>query len=78
MNLYELQCREVVDVLTDYFEGVLPVERRVVLEQHLLFCAGCTEYVDQLRTSIELTGRLQEPDVPAPVMARLTSMFTER
>jgi len=78
MNLYELQCREVVDVLTDYFEGVLPVERRVVLEQHLLFCAGCTEYVDQLRTSIELTGRLQEADVPAPVMARLTSMFTER
>jgi hypothetical protein len=78
MNLYELQCREVVDVLTDYFEGVLPVERRVVLEQHLLFCAGCTEYVDQLRTSIELTGRLQEADVPATVMARLTSMFTER
>lgn len=78
MNLYELQCREVVDVLTDYFEGVLPVERRVVLEQHLLFCAGCTEYVDQLRTSIELTGRLPQADVPAPVMARLTSMFTER
>ena len=77
MNLYDLQCREVIDLLTDYFEGALPAERRVVLEQHLLMCAGCTAYVEQLRTSIDLTGRLQEQDVPAAVMARLVRMFEE-
>lgn len=78
MNLYELQCREVVDILTDYLEGALPAERRVVLEQHLLFCDGCSAYVDQLRASIALTGRLQEADVPAPVMDRLVRAFAER
>lgn len=78
MNLYDLQCRQVVELLTDYFEGALPMEQRVVLEQHLLFCEGCANYVGQLRTSIDLTGRLQEADVPPSVMDRLLLMFSER
>jgi anti-sigma factor RsiW len=77
VNLYELQCREVVEVLTEYFDGALPADRRVVLEQHLLFCDGCARYVEQLRTSIDLTGRLRETDVPEPVMDRLLAMFAE-
>ena len=78
MNLYDLQCRHVVDLLTDYFEGALPSGERVVLEQHLLMCEGCTSYVDQLRRSIDLTGRLTAEDVPEPVMGRLLRMFEER
>lgn len=78
MNRDEVQCREVVGVLSDYFEGALPVEQRAALEQHLLMCEGCTNYVDQMRTSIRLTGRLQEEDVPAPVMEKMLQMFRER
>ena len=78
MNLYELHCRHVVEVLTDYFEDALPAEQRVVLEQHLLFCDGCARFVEQLRASMDLTGRLQEADVPAPVMDRLVELFSER
>lgn len=78
MNLYDLQCREVVDLLTAYFDGDLDPNERVLLEQHLLMCESCSTYVDQLRTSISLTGRLQPEDVPAPVMDRLLRMFEER
>lgn len=78
MKRDDVRCREVVDVLSDYFEGALPVEQRALLEQHLLFCEGCSNYVDQMRTSIRLTGRLQEEDVPAPVMDKVLQMFSER
>lgn len=78
MNRDDVQCREVVEVLSDYFEGALPTEQRAALEQHLLTCEGCSTYVDQMRTSIRLTGRLQEEDVPSPVMDKLLQMFRER
>ncbi|HEX6517650.1 MAG TPA: zf-HC2 domain-containing protein [Nocardioidaceae bacterium] len=78
MNADDVLCREVVDVLTDYLEGALPAEQRVALEQHLVFCEGCSRYVTQLRTSIELVGRLQEQDVPPQVMDRVRRMFQER
>ena len=74
----DVQCREVVDVLTDYLEGALPAEERAALEQHLLLCQGCSRFVDQLRTSIALTGRLQEADVPPQVMDRVLLMLRGR
>ncbi|MBY9076579.1 zf-HC2 domain-containing protein [Nocardioides sp. WL0053] len=74
----EVQCREVVNVLTDYLDGALPAEQRAALEQHLLTCEGCTNYVDQMRTSIGLTGRLQEEDVPQAVMDKVLQMFQDR
>ncbi|HSE08795.1 MAG TPA: zf-HC2 domain-containing protein [Nocardioidaceae bacterium] len=78
MNPDDVQCREVVSVLTDYLEGALPAEQRAALEQHLLTCEGCTNYVAQMRTSIGLTGRLKEEDVPEPVMDKVLQMFQER
>lgn len=78
MKRDDVRCQEVVRLLSDYFEGALPVEQRAALEQHLLFCEGCTNYVEQMRTSIRLTGRLQEEDVPSPVMDKVLEMFRER
>lgn len=78
MKRDEVLCREVVEVLTDYLEGALPVEQRVALEQHLLLCEGCANHVEQLRTTIALTGRLREEEVPPQVMERVLRMFEER
>jgi hypothetical protein len=78
MNLYELQCREVVEVLTDYLEDAVPAPQRVVLEQHLLFCEGCERYLAQLRTSIALTGQHLEEDVPAAVLDGLLDLLARR
>lgn len=74
----DVRCSEVVTVLTDYFDGALPADERVALEQHLLFCEGCVSFVEQLRTTVGLTGRLVQEDVPTPVMDRLLQMFGER
>ena len=74
----DVRCSEVVDVLTDYLDGALPPDQRVALEQHLLFCEGCVSFVEQMRTTVGLTGRLAQEDVPQPVMDRVLRMFQER
>lgn len=78
MNRDEVQCREVVAVLTDYLEGVLPVEERVALEQHLLICEGCTNFLAQLRTSIALTGVPEVDEVPPQLMDTVLRMYLQR
>jgi anti-sigma factor RsiW len=70
-----LSCREVVDLLSDYLEDVLPAPIRARVDAHLETCPDCTAYVAQLRTTIGLLGRLREEDVPRPVLDELAQAF---
>jgi len=73
----ELACIELVEVLTDYLEGTMPARKRRLLEQHLTACDGCTAHVEQMRTTIALTGRLEPDDVPAEIEERLLVAFRD-
>ncbi|HKE99711.1 MAG TPA: zf-HC2 domain-containing protein [Actinomycetes bacterium] len=66
MSVRELTCKEVVELLGDYLEGALPGEERERVESHLAGCEACSTYLEQLRTTIRLTGRLpEEPSAEA-------------
>jgi anti-sigma factor RsiW len=67
----ELSCREVVEILGDYLDGAMTPEDRARLEQHLADCDGCTAYLEQLRITIRLSGRLSEEAVSPEAMAPL-------
>jgi hypothetical protein len=56
-----LACQELVDLVTDYLDDVLPPGRRDGVESHLADCDGCTEYVRQIRTAIDALGGLRQP-----------------
>ena len=71
----EMACIEVVEVVTDYLEGVMPARKRRLLEQHLIGCDGCEAYIEQMRRTIETTGRLREEDVPPELEERLLAAF---
>ena len=71
----ELACIELVEVITDYLEGAMPARKRQLLEQHLTACDGCTAYVEQMRRTIETTGRLRAEDVPPELEERLLVAF---
>jgi hypothetical protein len=49
----ELVCQDVVEVVTDYLDGALPADRSDDFESHLAECDGCTEYVGQIRTTVD-------------------------
>ncbi len=61
----KLACKEVVELVTDYLEGVLLPEHRAQLEEHLADCPGCRNYIEQVRLTISMLHNLaQEPVFP--------------
>jgi anti-sigma factor RsiW len=65
----DLVCQQMVELITDYLEGTLPRSQRRRFDAHLEGCEHCTEYLEQMRTTIRLTGRLQAEDL-SPEMRR--------
>lgn len=53
-GLDELACKELVELVTDYLEGVLPPELRRKLQRHVASCDGCTEYLRQIRATVRV------------------------
>ena len=56
------RCRELVEILTEFLEGALEERTRTQVEQHLVLCPGCTEYLRQFRATIGATRKLAEED----------------
>ena len=52
----DLSCNELVELVTDYFDGALAPYDRARFEAHLDECTGCARYVEQIRTTIAVTG----------------------
>jgi anti-sigma factor RsiW len=59
----ELSCHELVELVTDYLDGALERRARARFEAHIRACRDCTAYLEQIRTTIRLTGRLRADDL---------------
>ena len=73
----EVACRELVELVTDYLEDAIPERDRARLEAHLAGCEGCTAYLEQMRTTIRLAGRLTEQALPEQTCAALLEVFRD-
>ncbi len=57
-----LKCNAVTELVTDYAEGALPFGTRLGVRFHLILCAMCRNYVDQVeKTRRLLRGRAMQP-----------------
>jgi anti-sigma factor RsiW len=68
-------CRELVEVITGYLDGTLPDVDRLRFDEHLATCPHCTAYLDQMRTTLRLTGRLSHDDIPDATREDLLQVF---
>ena len=77
-DVAHLTCSELVEVLTEYLEGVLDPAQRADIERHIVLCAGCARYVGQMDTTLRLLGLLvdDEPEMDPPA-AWLGPLFRE-
>jgi predicted anti-sigma-YlaC factor YlaD len=73
----DLTCRELVELVTDYLEGALSQRDRLDFERHLVWCSWCRDYLDQMRMSIELTGRSAQEEPPSPLREQLLDAFRD-
>jgi predicted MFS family arabinose efflux permease len=56
----DIACRELVALITDYLDGILPAGWRAGLDRHLADCDGCTTYLEQIRVTIDALAGLGE------------------
>jgi anti-sigma factor RsiW len=57
-----MRCREFVELVTDYLDGVLAPAERLRFEAHLDECPWCGRYFEQMRVTISVLGRLDRAD----------------
>jgi hypothetical protein len=72
-----LTCSELVELVTEYLDASMPAGERVRFEEHLVYCPGCVSYLDQMRHTISLVGRLTEETIPEPAAQRLLAVFRD-
>lgn len=73
----ELTCKELVELVTEYLEGTLPENVRARVEAHLAGCNGCTNYLEQMRQTIQLTGKLREENLTPGQRDELLHLFRD-
>jgi len=73
----DLACHELVELVTDYLENALSPLERARLELHLDQCAGCREYLAQMRQTIQAVGQLGVDSIEPAMRDRLLQVFRE-
>jgi anti-sigma factor RsiW len=71
----ELVCQEMVELITDYLEGALSRSQRRRFDAHLAGCEHCTEYLEQMRATIRLTGRLSAEDLTPEMQEEFADLY---
>ncbi len=74
-DVEHLTCKEFVEVLTDYLEDVLDADERAEVERHIVICRGCADYLEQMRSTIDLLGRIAAEDRADPQTDALLGTF---
>lgn len=70
-----LACREAVSLMTAYLDGALPALDIERLEQHLAACPHCSEYLAQIRATIDALGRVEPEDLSDDALDELVALY---
>jgi anti-sigma factor RsiW len=65
----------VVELVTDYLEGTLSRRERRRFESHLRACPNCTAYLQQIKTTVQLTGTIEWEELTPEAQADLTDLY---
>ena len=73
----KMTCKDLVELVTDYLEGTLPDDVHMSMERHLPGCDGCTNYLEQMRQTIRLTGQVREETLSPQQHDDLLQLFRD-
>jgi hypothetical protein len=59
---YEISCRKLADLTTEYLEGAMSARVRTTFEQHAVLCDACSVHLDQLRATRRILAGLAAAD----------------
>jgi anti-sigma factor RsiW len=71
-----LTCKQLVELVTDYFEDALTPAERDRFDAHVAVCPGCEHYLEQMRTTMRLVRSTDELE-ERPEVAQLLELFRD-
>ena len=71
----ELTCQELVELVTDYLEGALDEPTSARVAAHLADCDGCADYVEEMRATVSMLGRVETSSLDQAALAELMAAF---
>ncbi|HEY1933337.1 MAG TPA: hypothetical protein VGG99_15095 [Acetobacteraceae bacterium] len=70
-------CRDMSELVTDHLEHALPPGKRLGVWLHLLLCAACRQYFEQMRTTVRLLAAGLRPPPPPEVEAKVVARLPD-
>jgi predicted anti-sigma-YlaC factor YlaD len=74
-NQKELNCQEVVELVTDYLEQALLPETQAQFEDHIEKCHGCNTFLEQVQQTIMMLRKLSEQQTFPETKQDLVEIF---
>jgi predicted anti-sigma-YlaC factor YlaD len=75
VNKNQLNCQEVVELVTDYLEQALLPEMQAQFEEHIAECPGCDTYLEQVQQTILMLRKLTEQQMFPKTKQELVEIF---
>ena len=70
-----LVCRQAVELMADYLDARLSASDMQRVEAHLADCPHCSEYLAQLRVTIDALGHAEPDDLPDDAIDELVNLY---
>lgn len=70
-----LVCRQAVELMADYLDARLSASDMQRVEAHLAGCPHCSEYLAQLRVTIDALGHAEPDDLPDDAIDELVNLY---
>lgn len=77
VSVEEMPCNELVERVTDYLEGALDGITMARLREHLMVCASCEEYINEVRLAVRVASELSTERISASLDANLLAIYRE-
>jgi anti-sigma factor RsiW len=71
----EMDCNELVELVTAFLDDALDPETRARVEAHLADCEGCANYVQQFRQTVRTVGKISDDELDPAFRNRLLDAF---
>jgi predicted anti-sigma-YlaC factor YlaD len=75
VNQNQLNCQEVVELVTDYLEQALLPEMKAKFDEHIAECPGCDTYLEQVQQTILMLRKLTEQQMFPETKQELLEIF---
>lgn len=72
-----MTCKELVELVTAYLEGALDADQYALFDEHLEYCDGCRNYLEQFRVTVRTVGGIRDDELDPAFRNRLLDAFKD-